>query len=158
NGLPKHEELRNSKELRGYAGHWLQWLPCNTCGKYRWVFLKDGIPLHNYCRECHPNRRWRYGKSNGKITEAGYKMVKLYPANPHFTMANENGYVMEHRLIMAQHLCRCLDPNEIVHHINGNRLDNTITNLRLFASDGKHQMYHHSVRRLDIQSMGEKAT
>jgi len=57
-------------------------------------------------------------------------------------MANRQGYVMEHRIIMARHLNRTLEEGEVVHHINEDLTDNTIDNLLLYASNGEHMSKH----------------
>jgi hypothetical protein len=46
-------------------------------------------------------------------------------------MADKNGYVMEHRLIMALYLGRPLCKNEFVKHLDNNTLNNEISNLRV---------------------------
>lgn len=63
-----------------------------------------------------------------KREPSGYVLVKA-PESP---MAMINGYVPEHRLVMAEQLGRPLTKYENVHHINGVRDDNRPENLELW--------------------------
>ncbi len=78
----------------------------------------------------------------GRIYRHGYVAVKIFPDNPYYNMATDRGrgYVMEHRLVMAQHLGRSLLPSEKVHHINGLQDDNRWENLKL-VSPADHNLY-----------------
>jgi uncharacterized protein (DUF1330 family) len=66
----------------------------------------------------------------------GYRMIKV-PDHPYVS----NGYVREHRLIMERHLGRYLTPDELVHHIDGDKLNNQIDNL-LLTSMEQHRRIH----------------
>ena len=78
----------------------------------------------------YPNNRKRYHTKGNYISPKGYIMV-LVEDTTYLPMASPSGFVFEHRLVMAKHLGRCLLPSEVVHHINEDRVDNRIENLKL---------------------------
>lgn len=85
------------------------------------------------CHECHErllaivnNRLAAYemGPSTRvAVTYEGYVKVKIGKT-----------FLPEHRVVMRHCLGRELYPGETVHHINGNRSDNRIENLELWAT------------------------
>jgi hypothetical protein len=73
---------------------------------------------------------WKGGRI---LTGDGYIRAWVAPDDPMHTMCrpSDGHYVLEHRLVMARHLERPLEPYETVHHINGDRADNQLENLQL---------------------------
>lgn len=47
-------------------------------------------------------------------------------------------YILVHRLLMEKKLGRYLTRQEVVHHIDGNRLNNQLSNLQLFSCNKEH--------------------
>ena len=72
---------------------------------------------------------WKGGRFVHK--GSGYVYVRIYEDDPFFGMANSNGYILEHRLVMARHLGRLLHKTESVHHIDRNKTHNDPDNLQL---------------------------
>ncbi|KKM76875.1 hypothetical protein LCGC14_1375730 [marine sediment metagenome] len=75
------------------------------------------------------NAQWKGGRVKNNF---GYWSLQLKPEDTYYSMAQASGYVLEHRLIMAEHFKRPLTSKELVHHLNGIRDDNRPENLELW--------------------------
>lgn len=68
---------------------------------------------------------WKGGRN---VTKRGY--VHVYkPEHPNARQRKR--YVLEHRLVMEKYLGRFLEPTECVHHRNGIKDDNRLSNLEI---------------------------
>lgn len=85
--------------------------------------------------------RWIGGK---RINHNGYIVIRM-PNHPNAV----NGYIFEHRLIMEKKLGRILKPNEIVHHIDHDKLNNDFSNL-IILSKKEHNLQHTKDGRICI--------
>lgn len=103
-------------------------------GTVRSAFKYYKIPVRSHSdslKLAHAKGLWdRCGWKQPKKDKDGYIWVYVDKDSPFYSMSYK-GLVLEHRLIMAQHLGRCLDRNEFVHHRNGKRDDNELSNLFL---------------------------
>lgn len=129
------------------------WAACENCGKERWTRSIGGKPQYPLCRPCgikaskqgRLNPNWRGGRC---LSKEGYIHIKLQPNDFFYPMAQSRGYVFEHRLVMAQHLGRCLHRWEVVHHKGikypknsfENKQDNRFKNLQLVTDDRHKQI------------------
>jgi len=111
------------------------WTACEQCGARRWVpyIKKTDSPKSKVCFGCA--RRIEKGtKGKGYLDKDGYLLISLDWEHSFIETANKRGWILEHRLVMAQSLGRNLKSSEHVHHLNGNRKDNRIENLKLMGA------------------------
>jgi hypothetical protein len=83
-------------------------------------------------------RREEHGMRKGgrNTTDKGYVQVMPRPEDLPYVRVMATGYALEHRLVMGKKLGRPLTDNETVHHIDGNRANNSPENLQL--RQGRH--------------------
>jgi hypothetical protein len=124
-----------SKPCCGKAKDWLKLHSANGKGKKR--------PGKGLAGPLNP--AWKGGvthfKRKGQYADQSIKYVRCPLVM--MSMARKDGYVMEHRLVVASHLQRPLTRQECVHHIDHNATNNVLTNLMLFRSNSDHKRFEH---------------
>lgn len=122
---PEYIRCRSCKNLflRGSnSPFWKDKKKCIDCGK------ELSKQKYTRCHSCAEKGELNHSYKHGQLTqEYRYKYIYM----PEHPFSGKDGKVAEHRLIMEKHLGRYLLKNEEVDHINKNKLDNRIENLRL---------------------------
>lgn len=123
--------------------------------KVVWRFmLRHGIRARNSAKR----DQWREKNSSwkgGERIERGY--LQVY--NPEHHKAAPNGYVRYHDIVAEEKLGRELkwyglgdERSEVVHHINGNKLDNRPENL-VVLSNKEHRRIHSAVTKEQVDDV-----
>lgn len=134
--------------IKGYIRYKTK-ITCPKCKKTRWVLQSNISKATNFtslCQSCNGRSGSENGMWKGGIVEANAKKENYYllqyvdKNSPFHCMADSRGYVLQHRLIVAERLGRPLKKSEVVHHINGIKNDNRDENLELLNSKQKHYL------------------
>jgi hypothetical protein len=135
---------------------------CDLCGRsiYRrpsTLRINAGKFCSRSCRnKAHPlahgnfpvmrgsdNPAWKGGVTY-RNRHGNYVSVRYVRCPGHMaSMARSDGYVMEHRLVMATHVGRPLTRAEVVHHLDHSPLNNATENLELWPSNQAHKLAEH---------------
>jgi hypothetical protein len=129
-------------------------LNCGICGK-EIVVMRSRLSRNknNFCsKKCfwkHEEKSKigeKYHWKGGRYLSRGYYLIykKEHPN------CNSDGYVLEHRLMVEGKIGRYLEKNEVVHHIDGNKKNNDISNLMLFKSNSEHIKHHQLIKKNKI--------
>lgn len=158
-------------EIRRGFGHTRIYAACEICGKERWVRLLSGKPRSKRCHHCgclgsHHSKEhtaklsrenhynWKGGRNR---TIEGYISVRLYPDDFFYPMAQRSGYVLEHRLVVAKALGRCLQSWEIVHHKKGYaKDDNRYPETLQLVMEGQHNQITITESKIDRLLEGQR--
>lgn len=119
---------------------------CRSCACKVTAQKKIGKPAHNkgviyqHLRgENHP--KWKGGTY---VSSDGYRMILVSHDN---NITKWKNYKKEHIVVMESKLDRKLLSNEVIHHVDGDKLNNSIDNLWLTNHRG-HRIVHNSLQEL----------
>jgi ribosomal protein L37AE/L43A len=155
--LPERREINPSEWAKFGHAKYTSMITCPVCGKQ----FRQKYATNIYCsRECcgvhlkntykrtkekpvwdgiEKKNMWTY---NQVVDNNGY----LYAMCPQHPKALKNGYIYLHRLIVENYLGRLLKDDEVIHHKDLNKKNNSLDNL-LVLSPSEHSKLHWQLRR-----------
>lgn len=157
--MPSLGEVKRGRDIGKSPNnsHKFIWQACLDCRKEHWVQFVKGEPTHLRCHICSSRRmglnqrgkRSKHWKGGYTKNSYGYREVYVGPDDFFRPMAKKTGYVLEHRLVVARALGRCLLPWEIIHHKEGYaKDDNRYPETLQLVSVDKHNQISIMERRI----------
>lgn len=154
--LAEQLETKQQKEIADELGvsrsvvyHWV-----NKHGLLDELAIRRSKSIRRALAEKYPEGRNAENSSNwrGGIRIADGYIYQYAPWHPSATP--ERPHVQEHRLIMEEKLGRLLEPDEIVHHKDGDRMNNDPDNL-VVKTRGEHLSDHFKASHEVLKFRGE---
>lgn len=128
----------------GSRGGSVLWECLCDCGKTKITTAK--LLLRGDCTSCGCLKKARALEHVAKYEKPiGFKRIKK--SSGRVEIKTINGFVLEHIFIMENELGRKLVKGEVVHHIDGDKLNNDIKNLKLMSSSDHTKLHHTGSKR-----------
>lgn len=138
---------------------------CDECGHEQWVnywnIYRKGIHI---CRSCsckstaktrEKKDSWNKGKKfdpkhlgSSYINTNGYKEIWV---GEHTLTDKVGGYQREHRILKELEINRSLVDREIIHHVDGNKINNRLDNLYICDGHFVHRKVHGQLERISME-------
>ena len=112
-------------------------------------FAKDSERMTRMNRELNPTRMTP--EIRKKLRESMLKKERCRTCKRYRRKYGKK----EHRVVAEEMLGRPLRPGEVVHHIDGNRLNNSPENIYVFSSAAEHTRFHAALRRAAKRKAGQ---
>lgn len=121
---------------------------CDACGKHIEKIRKDGVVAKFCSHKCYAlNRSLRGAYKSGQVLISGY----LYTYHPMHPNRTQSGYVASHRLVAEHKIGRYLTADEVAHHENEIKTDNSPENIMVMTKS-EHSKHHQNFRKCKIVS------
>lgn len=105
---------------------------------------------HSNHRKSSGHYRWSAGS---KLASNGYVKVRVGVGHP---LADPNGMAYEHLLVWVAAGNQRPNDKQIIHHINEDKTDNRIANLRLMLRSDHSQMHGNAISDAAVKSIREE--
>ncbi len=144
-------------------------LLCEDCQNERVVFRHSHMleRCEHRCRACSNARNakartgkfkpWNKGKEKpldqvktGHIMKSKSGYLEIYLGKQAKAYGRSDNFVFVHRKVMQDAIGRPLSSKEIIHHIDGNKLNNELSNLFLCSSTSEHRDIHSQLEQLSL--------
>ncbi len=140
-------DLPNQKIGKSKQTYKFALFECPYCKKHYEIRKSLGFQ-QVCCKKCYSKYRTgkRYGNRMERVLISGYYYIWM----PEHPFAVKKGYVAEHRLVAERQIGRYLEVYEDVHHINGNKTDNSPDNI-IVLSHSDHMKLHAKQKKRNIK-------
>ena len=123
--------------------------------KCYWIFLKLSNPQREHLYKLGLRQRgenspvWKGGTRSG-----GYEYLRIH--SPNHPNKDTQGYVAKHRLVVEENIGRNLKDKELIHHLDGDKSNNDITNLLLCKNSSEHGNIHYAMEQFVYELIKNK--